>query len=159
VTKSQELTDGWRRLSQLHGSIYAALDGRLQRDFRVSLTEFDVLDALERSPEGDLRMQELATIAGLTQSALSRLVTRLQSANLVERVVCEDDRRGRYIGITDQGRALVGLLRPVFEQTLTQAVVEALSSEDLHLLADALTPATGSTGAPPEGSTRWQRGR
>jgi DNA-binding MarR family transcriptional regulator len=140
--KSQDLTESWRRLSQFHGTIDTALDNRLRRDFRVSLTEFAVLDALEQSPEGNLRMQELASVAALTQSALSRLVTRLESDNFVERVICEDDRRGRYIGITGRGREFVETLCPVFEQTLALALAQALRSEDIHLLADDLIEAT-----------------
>jgi DNA-binding MarR family transcriptional regulator len=129
---------GWRRLNELHNLIYAALDTTLQREFRLSLTEYEVLVALAESPEGDLRMQALAEVASLSQSALSRLIGRLQSTDLVERVVCEDDRRGRYIGLTSRGKALVDALRPVHARVLAEAITTAKERRDLGKLARAM---------------------
>ena len=130
---------GWRRLNEMHRLIYVALDSALQREFRLSLTEYEVMVALAESPEGDLRMQALAEVASLSQSALSRLIGRLQSTDLVERVVCEDDRRGRYIGLTSRGRALVDALRPVHARVLGEAIAAAMERRDLSRLAKAMS--------------------
>jgi DNA-binding MarR family transcriptional regulator len=134
-----ELAAGWRRMVELHNLISRALDASLQRDSRISLTEFEVLDALGLSPDGDLRMQELADVALLSQSALSRLIGRLEDAGLVERVVCEDDRRGRYIGITAKGREQLDTLCPLYDRVLAETVAAALLRPDLADLARALT--------------------
>jgi DNA-binding MarR family transcriptional regulator len=39
----------------------------------------------------------------LSQSALSRTVARLEGSGLVERALCEADRRGIFVTVTDAG--------------------------------------------------------
>jgi DNA-binding MarR family transcriptional regulator len=138
---------GWRRLTELFNYVHAALDSTLQRDYRLSLTEYDVLVALADSTEPDLRMQVIADHVGLSQSAVSRLIGRLQSTDLVERVVCEDDRRGRYIGLTPRGRAVVEAIRPVYDAILADAIATAVERDDIGPLARAMTDTATATGA------------
>ena len=67
--------------------------------------EYEVLRHLSAAPEGHMRMQELAEEIHLSQSALSRLVQRLEDAEFATRGVCDHDRRGVWACITDKGRA------------------------------------------------------
>ena len=48
--------------------------------------------------------QELAESVHLSQSALSRMIGRLEQHGLVERSLCDNDRRGIYVCLTDAGR-------------------------------------------------------
>jgi DNA-binding MarR family transcriptional regulator len=50
----------------------------------------------------------------LSQSALSRLIGRLETAGLVHRAMCANDRRGIYAHITAEGRARVEAARPTY---------------------------------------------
>jgi DNA-binding MarR family transcriptional regulator len=63
----------------------------------------------------------------LSQSALSRLIGRLEKDGLVERSVCAEDRRGVWVTLTPKGRALHAEVLP-----LQRAVLERLlgSSEN-----------------------------
>jgi DNA-binding MarR family transcriptional regulator len=68
-----------------------------------------VLDILaaESPAEGDLcRVQNLVGRVHLSQSALSRLIGRLEKDGLVERSVCVEDRRGVWVSLTRKGRDL-----------------------------------------------------
>ena len=47
-------------------------------------------------------MQELGTSVQLSQSALSRVVARLEADGLVTRAMCADDRRGIYVELTEE---------------------------------------------------------
>ena len=42
----------------------------------------------------------------MTQSAMSKVVDRLDKAGLISRQSCEDDRRSLFLELTDAGRAL-----------------------------------------------------
>jgi DNA-binding MarR family transcriptional regulator len=42
----------------------------------------------------------------MTQSAMSKVVDRLQKAGLLTRKACEEDRRSLYLELTDTGRTL-----------------------------------------------------
>src|SRR3954471_20031776 len=99
-----QLLDRWNELESEHARVREALEHRLQRDHRLSLTEYEVLRRLSDSPEGHRRIQELAEEIHLSQSALSRLVQRLEDDGFVCRNVCDHDRRGVFACVTDAGR-------------------------------------------------------
>jgi DNA-binding MarR family transcriptional regulator len=103
--KNDQLLEQWRELESRHATVRETLERALQRKHQLSLTEYEVLRRLASSPEGRLRMQEVSEDIHLTQSALSRLVQRLEEEGFAKRGVCEHDRRGVYACITDSGRA------------------------------------------------------
>ncbi len=88
-----------------HAKVNAALERDLQRNHRLSVTEFEALSRMAAKSEDGCRLQQLVDDVHISQSALSRLVTRLHDEGLVDRRACADDRRGIYAHITDAGRA------------------------------------------------------
>jgi DNA-binding MarR family transcriptional regulator len=62
-----------------------------------------VLDRLAEEPNHEYRLQDLAESVHLSQSALSRLADRLERHGLVQRCICEDDRRGIIVVLTEAG--------------------------------------------------------
>ena len=57
-------------------------------------------------------MADLAARVHLSQSALSRLVGRLEKVGLVTRDMCPDDRRSVWTAITPAGRTRYRAARP-----------------------------------------------
>jgi DNA-binding MarR family transcriptional regulator len=104
-TKSADLVAAWRELMSSHARVSETLERELQRHHGLSLNEFEVLQRLAESDDGKRRMQELADEIHLSQSALSRLVGRLEDEGLATRAICEHDRRGIWACITPAGRA------------------------------------------------------
>lgn len=104
-TKSPDLVAVWRELMRSHARVSEALERELQRRHDLSLSEFEVLQRLAESDDGKRRMQELANEIHLSQSALSRLVGRLEDEELATRAICDHDRRGIWACITPAGRA------------------------------------------------------
>lgn len=129
---------GWRTLAALHGAIDAALEKALVAGPGLSVIEYTVLDALNRQDGWHMRMQQLAHAAALSSSATTRLVNRLEERALLTRVLCADDRRGVYTELTAAGRALLEKARPVHDETLETALVDARTSPELAPLVDAL---------------------
>ena len=103
-TESDELVDRWSELESEHARVREALEHALQREHRLSLSEYEVLRRLAEAPEGHRRIQELAEEIHLSQSALSRLVQRLEDDGYVTRAVCDHDRRGVFACVTEAGR-------------------------------------------------------
>jgi DNA-binding MarR family transcriptional regulator len=118
TTDTAALRAAWRDLMSTYARASEALDAALQRDHRLSLTEFEVLQRLSESAEGHRRMQELAQEIHLSPSALSRLVARLEKAGLAFREICEDDRRGIYATLTAAGRAAHERAEPTHREVL-----------------------------------------
>lgn len=103
-----EVVSTWRELSARHAAIVSDLERELQERHGLGVSEFEVLDRLVEgvclSADGKFRVQELAAGVPLSQSALSRLIARLEKAGLVLRSMCADDRRGVFVTLTDAGR-------------------------------------------------------
>ncbi|NRQ32276.1 MarR family transcriptional regulator [Nonomuraea sp. NN258] len=94
----------WHYVLAKHAKAMCALERELGDKHGLGPSEFEVLDRIVHH-ERKLRIQELCEEVHLSQSALSRVVARLERAELVIRGVCEADRRGVYVSITDEGRA------------------------------------------------------
>lgn len=126
---------GWRRLAALHQLIEARLERALQDAHELSVVEFTVLDALSRQDGWHLRMAQLARATGLSPSATTRLVNRLEGRGLITRILCEDDRRGIYTEPTAAGRRLLRRARPTHDAVLDEALREAGETPELRDLA------------------------
>jgi DNA-binding MarR family transcriptional regulator len=101
---SADLTTEWRELLARHARTTVALDEALG-EFGLGMSEFEVLDRLACECAERPRMQDLAPLVHLSQSALSRTVGRLEKDGLVVRSMCPEDRRGIAVCLTDEGRA------------------------------------------------------
>ena len=129
---------GWRTLAALHGRLEEALEKALQAGFDLSVVEYTVLDTLARQDGWHMRMQQLAHAAALSHSATTRLVNRLENRGLLSRYLCDDDRRGIYSQITEQGRELLERTRPVHDATLKATLDAACDAPELAPLVEAL---------------------
>lgn len=117
AAKPADLAAEWRDLMAKHAKVNAALERDLQRNHRLSVSEFEALARLAETSNDGCRLQQLVDDVHISQSALSRLVTRLHDEGLVDRRTCADDRRGIYACITDEGR------KRLAEAEVTQAEV------------------------------------
>ncbi len=89
----------------------------------LGASDFEVLDILATaSPEESehCRVQNLVGRVHLSQSALSRLIGRLEKDGLVQRSICVEDRRGVWVTLTDKGRALHAEVLPLQRDALAR---------------------------------------
>ncbi|MFE9450420.1 MarR family winged helix-turn-helix transcriptional regulator [Streptomyces sp. NPDC006739] len=126
-TAGARLEAQWRDILSVHARTMCEID-RVLHPHGLGASDFEVLDILasESAREGDqCRVQNLVGRVHLSQSALSRLIGRLEKDGLVERSVCAEDRRGVWVTLTRRGRELHGevlpLQRAVLERMLTAA--------------------------------------
>lgn len=119
----QALARQWREILALHARTQCELDRVLHRH-GLCASDFEVLDVLSEQPADDdvraYRVQEISERVHLSQSALSRLVARLERDGLVERGLCVEDRRGVRVALTEKGRALHDTVLPVQRAVLTR---------------------------------------
>ncbi|MER6504185.1 MarR family transcriptional regulator [Streptomyces sp. NPDC001455] len=131
------LAQGWCALSLLHGKIESHLEHALQAGHGLSVREYSLLDVLGRQHDGEgghLQMKQVADSVVLSQSATTRLVTRLEDRGLLERYLCPTDRRGVYTDVTEAGLKLFGEARPTNEAALRAALEEAAEDPRLEPL-------------------------
>lgn len=115
-------SDHWFRLVQVVANVEAELARALQAHHGMGLSEYRALDALARSPDSELRMQELAAHLRLNQSSVSRMAERLERAGFTIRDVCADDKRGVFAVLTKAGRSALDKARPDYEKALGAAL-------------------------------------
>ncbi|MFE6197658.1 MarR family winged helix-turn-helix transcriptional regulator [Streptomyces sp. NPDC057838] len=119
----QALVQRWRGILALHARTQCELD-RALHGHGLCASDFEVLDVLARGRAAKgaaaYRVQEISERVHLSQSALSRLIARLEKEGLVERCVCPEDRRGVRVLLTAEGRALHGEVLPVQRAVLAR---------------------------------------
>ena len=117
-------SESWLNLIQLVANVESSLGLMLQARHGLGLSEYRALDVLARSPNAELRMQELASHLRLNQSSVSRLVERLERDALTVRDLCPADKRGVYTVITKDGRERLERAQPDYERALDAALKE-----------------------------------
>ncbi|MEV7966437.1 MarR family transcriptional regulator [Sphaerisporangium sp. NPDC088356] len=119
--------------------VTAALEGltrlvlRLSTRGDLSLTSVAALSTLERT--GPCRLTDLATSEGVTQPAMTQLVSRLQEAGLAVRAGDPEDRRVVQVHITDAGRAALAERREARAALLTELLAQLSEAERSSLVA------------------------
>ncbi|MER6364022.1 MarR family transcriptional regulator [Kitasatospora sp. NPDC001527] len=135
------LASGWGALSLLHGRIESHIERALQSRHELSVREYSLLDVLSRQHDGEgghLQMKQVADAVVLSQSATTRLVTRLEDRGLLARYLCPTDRRGIYTNVSEEGLKLLEEARPTNDAALREALDEAARNPELASLVEAV---------------------
>ncbi len=132
----EKLAESWHELMGRYNQLTCRLDRELGAQHDLSSSEFEVLQLLHNAKE-KVRMSYLAEEVHLSQSALSRLVTRLENDGLVCRNTCTDDRRAQWTEITPAGRERYTAARPTHRKILREE-----AGDCAQLAAGVLMPAS-----------------
>lgn len=98
--------------------------------------EWAVLVHVHRSGDG-MSQKELARLLGHSPNAVVRVLTNMEAAGLVERLMDPEDGRGRRIVLREKGRALSSQLVARVE-VCERAMVGPHSEADLRSVIDLL---------------------
>ena len=126
----------WRSLIRVVELLPAVLDSQLRRDAGLTHFEYFTLAMLSEAPGRRLRMSALAARTNATLPRLSRVVSRLETAGLVERSPCPEDGRATNATLTDAGWEKVVQAAPGHVRTARELVVDALEPEQVGQLAE-----------------------
>ena len=122
----EPVVTAWRAIAASHAAACAALEREMGKRHGLGVSEFEVLDRLAERGERDFRAQELADAVHLSQSALSRLIDRLEVHGLVERCLCGEDRRGIYVRLTSTGQERHAEAAPTHRDVLASVLPAGL---------------------------------
>lgn len=139
----------WRSLVRAHACLVKRLDAKLEAEHGLPLTSHEVLVRLAGTPDGKMRMHDIASSVLLSRSGLTRLVDRLERDGLVGRCSCENDARGAYAVITEAGRTRLAEARASHVaaiRSLFLAHYDESELEQLGGLLSRLLPADGCCG-------------
>ena len=146
------------RLDDLRGrtwglfrATYVTLTDQIEKDLEQAglppLIWYSVLWSLERAPGQEMRLHELAEAVFLSRSNITRLIDRLEAAELLCRKRCPMDRRGAYAAITAAGLVMRKKMWAVYSAGIANYFMDHLSDEEVQLLESVFdrTLATAQT--------------
>ena len=139
ISRHDPRLDAWRAFLRAHARVIRTLERELQDQEHLALTDYDVLVQLARAEDRRLRMSELADGLLLSRSGATRLVDRLVAEGLVERVMCDTDRRGQWASLTDAGLERLRRATPAHLRGVAQHFLDRLSPDELSSMQAALT--------------------
>ena len=118
---------------------HSVLTSRIETIFKahgVSGPQYNVLRIL-RGHGTPVSVYQIAAEMITHSPDMPRLVDRLQAAQLVSKIRCENDRRVVWVNLTKDGKALLKRLDQPLSEIL-QANLSHLSQEDLKTLSELL---------------------
>jgi len=121
------VVSAWRSLAACHAAVSSALERELGERHGLGVSEFEVLERLAEDEQHKFRVQELAESVHLSQSTLSRLIGRLEQHGLVQRNMCDADRRGIDVCLTEAGRLRHAQAVPTHRSVLAATLPPARS--------------------------------
>jgi DNA-binding MarR family transcriptional regulator len=129
----------WRGMLQVHARVARALDAQMRAEHGLTVSQYEVLLFLAGAPGRRLRMSEIADRALLTRSGLTRLVDRLVELGHVTRCAAEQDGRGSFAELTEQGRAAFAAAQRTHREGVRRFFLDRLSPADQEALAGVWT--------------------
>ena len=128
-------------IRSLHAAFMAMMrqfDADLQREHRLSHTEYVAMDFLVEAPCRTLGLSDLAARCQQSLSAISRSVGRLEAQGLLRRVQSTRDARAYNAVLTDAGLQRYKEATPTHNISLRRYLFDQLEGIDLDALGDAL---------------------
>jgi len=105
----------------------------------MPLVWYEVLLNLSRSPDQMMRYQDLARVAGITNSGASRRFEQMTKAGLIERRSCPTDRRGVFAHLTNKGEAAFARAHAVLLSSLERNFGDSLKTGEAEVISAALS--------------------
>ena len=121
--------------ARLSRSLALVLESRCE----LPLPWFEVLLQLRKSQDGRLKMHRIADAIVHSTGGTTRLIDRLEEANLVARESCPSDRRAVYVAITSEGNLRLDEALDVHLDHLNEHLGARLDTAEREQLTGLLT--------------------
>ena len=127
----------WRLFFESALALVDVLNAEMEHELGIPLRWYDILVQLEETPEG-IPMNALADRILYSKSGFTRVVDRMEEAELVRRVRPEHDRRSILIVLTAKGEKMKERARRHHRDGIARHFSDHLSESDVRALIRAL---------------------
>lgn len=132
-----EEQQAWRSLI----SGMTALERRLERELAdhhdITMDDYAILVLLSESPDRRVRMSQLSSRALIPKPQVTYRIGRLEQRGIVAREPCEDDARGMWATLTDDGFDLLERAAAHHVRNVRELVLDQMSRERFLAVGDA----------------------
>ena len=119
----------WLKLLKSSRLIEEELRRRLRTGFASTLPRFDVMAALDRSPEG-LKMSEISRLLRVSNGNVTGIVDKLVEEGLVLRLAVPGDRRAQLVRLTPRGSEIFAAHAAAHEGWIDE-ILSGLDEDDI----------------------------
>jgi DNA-binding MarR family transcriptional regulator len=109
---------------------------------------FEVLLRLVRTPGYRLTMSQLAHEITFSTGGFTKLADRMESAGLVMRVACPDDRRVTWMALTPVGETTIAEILPRHVASVRATVLDVLGGDALAVVGTQMRKLRDSINGP-----------
>lgn len=129
----------WRLFLTVHTRLLERVEQDFQQAGLPTFEWYDVLVALKQASDRRLRLSELAQVLLVNRTNVTRLVDRLETAGLIRREACADDRRGAFAVLTEAGLEMQQKMWVVYADSIARYFGRHLSETDVAVFTKALS--------------------
>lgn len=133
----------WLSFVRTHSRLWDRVEAQMRRDHGLTMARYDVLAQLVNAG-GRLGLSDLASSIMLSQSGVSKLLDRMEGADLVRRDPDPRDARSAFAAITPRGRSMVEEARHGHHDFLQRAFGDVLDDRDLDDLVRIMSRISAS---------------
>ncbi|MET9226237.1 MarR family winged helix-turn-helix transcriptional regulator [Lentzea sp. NPDC003310] len=133
-----EQARAWLAFMRVQLRLAYEMNRQLQADSGLSLSDYDVLNALSQAPAGCLQVTSLAATIGWERSRLSHHVKRMSRRGLVTCDLAPSDRRVTEVTLTVEGRHTLAAAAPGHVALVRRLFFDGLPEESLPQISGAL---------------------
>jgi DNA-binding MarR family transcriptional regulator len=139
VTKwlSPDEQRSWRAFISAWTLLNHQLNTDLQIQCGLTIADYEILVRLSETEGRRMRMSDLAEATLASRSRLSHQVGRMETAGLLAREECTEDRRGSFAVLTDAGWQALVSAAPTHVTGVRENLVDVLSKSEFKALGDA----------------------
>lgn len=129
----------WRLFLTVHTRLLERVEQDFQQAGLPTFEWYDVLVALKQASDRRLRLSELAQVLLVNRTNVTRLVDRLETAGLIRREACADDRRGAFAVLTEAGLEIQQKMWVVYADSIARYFGCHLTETDVAVFTKALS--------------------
>jgi DNA-binding MarR family transcriptional regulator len=150
--------DAYLAFTEVGSLLRPAVEAQLRDAGGLSYVQFQLLARLGDTPDGHLRMTDLADGVVYSRSGLTYQAQLLEQRGLITRSPSPDDERSTVVALTGAGREVLAAVFPGHIQTVHGLLFAPLSDADAGHLARILgSVTTHLRAAPPRSAARRRK--
>ena len=130
--------DAYFALIEVSSLLRHSVEQQLQDAGNLSYVQFQLLARLGDSPQGSLRMTDLADGVVYSRSGLTYQAQLLEQRGLITRAPSLDDERSTTVTLTEHGRETLATVFPGHIAVLDELLFEPLDRADVESIAEVL---------------------
>ncbi len=128
----------WRGWIDAASVILRLIEQDLKAESGMTFDDYEVLVELSESTNRRMRLADLADAVVHSPSRLSQRVDRMAEKGLVRRERDDDDRRGIWAVLTDEGLAILEAAAPAHVVSVRRHLIDRLDRDSIGQLAEIL---------------------